>query len=53
MGKLKGGKRKLKDITKSEEEFSDNEVPAKARFSDEPVPKKVKVPDLTYTERKR
>lgn len=42
MGKMKGGKRKLKAITKPEEEFSDNEVPAKARSSDEPVPKKVK-----------
>jgi hypothetical protein len=51
MGKWKGGKRKLKDITKSEEEFSDNEVPAKARSSDEPIPKKVR-PDLTCTKRK-
>lgn len=42
MGKLKEGKRKLKDIKMSEEEFSDNEIPAKARSSDEPAPKKVK-----------
>jgi hypothetical protein len=44
MGTLKEGKRKLKDITKSEEEFSDNEITAKARSSDEPAPKKVKDP---------
>jgi hypothetical protein len=42
MVKLKGRKRKLIHVTKSEEESSDNEVPAKARSSDEPVPKKVK-----------
>jgi hypothetical protein len=41
MVKLKGRKRKLIQITKSEDESSDNEVPAKARSSDEPVPKKV------------
>lgn len=44
MGKLKGTKRKLKDITKAEEDSSDNEVPMRARFSDEPIPKKVKNP---------
>jgi hypothetical protein len=44
MGKLKGTKRKLKDITRAEEDFSDNEVPAKTRSSDEPIPKKVKNP---------
>lgn len=41
MGKLKGVKRKCKDITEAEEEFSDNEVPTKVRASDEPIPKKV------------
>jgi hypothetical protein len=42
MWKLKGTKRKLKDIIKAEEDFSDNEVPAKIRSSDEQIPKKVK-----------
>jgi hypothetical protein len=41
MGKVKGVKRKCKDITEAEEEFSDNETPAKVRSSDEPTPKKV------------
>lgn len=42
MGKVKGAKkRKFKDITEAEEEFSDNEVPTKVRSSDEPIPKKV------------
>jgi len=41
MGKIKGVKRKFKDITEAEEEFSDNEVPTKVRSSDEPIPKKV------------
>jgi hypothetical protein len=44
MGKLRGTKRKIKDVTKAEEDFSDNEVPAKTRSSDDPVPKKVKNP---------
>jgi hypothetical protein len=41
MGKLKGIKRKFKNVTQTEEEISDNEVPSKVRSSDEPVPKKV------------
>jgi hypothetical protein len=41
MGKMKGVKRKFKDVTEAEEEFSDNEVPSKVRSSDEPVLKKV------------
>jgi hypothetical protein len=44
MGKLKGVKRKFKDVTKAEEEVSDNEVPTKIRSSDEPISKKVKKP---------
>ncbi|GFG38229.1 hypothetical protein Cfor_03827 [Coptotermes formosanus] len=42
MGKLKGIKRKFKNVTQTEEEISDNEVPSKVRSSDEPVPKKAK-----------
>jgi hypothetical protein len=41
MGKLKGTKRKLKDIIKAEDDFSDNEIPVKVRSSDVPIPKKV------------
>lgn len=41
MGKVKGVKRKFKDVTEAEEEFSDNEVPTRVRSSDEPIPKKV------------
>jgi hypothetical protein len=41
MRKVKGVKRKSKDIREAEEEISDNEVPTKVRSSDEPIPKKV------------
>jgi len=41
MGKVRGVKRKCKEITMAEEECSDNEVPTKVRSSDEPVLKKV------------
>jgi len=41
MGKVRGVKRKSKETTVAEEEFSDNEVPTKVRSSDEPVLKKV------------
>ncbi|XP_069703321.1 ribosome biogenesis protein BRX1 homolog [Periplaneta americana] len=42
MGKSKGMKRKLKEVTNTDDPDSDSEVPPKIRFSDEPVPKKEK-----------